>query len=249
VLFKSTIESLTVGEHVLPIVKTHRKKSIGIKPNANRFELHVPKHLSDRALRKVLDNHAAWIHKRLQTFHSKPLTVFQFQLNDNLVFLGESYGFVPRPSAELKRICIECSGQQLRLAVPAKKWPDSPADLKNVLAAPLVNWYKQQAVMYFEKQMPLYAQQIGVKYTAIQVKTYKSRWGSCYSDGRIQFNWKLMQAPAWVIDYVIVHELCHLKHANHSRAFWDLVEQHYPQTLQAKTWLKTHQHTLMAFLV
>lgn len=85
---------------------------------------------------------------------------------------------------------------------------------------------------------------IGVQPTAIIVKTYKARWGSCYSDGRISFNWKLIMAATWVIDYVVVHELCHLIHHNHSANFWRLVEQYYPSYKQAKEWLKQNGQLL-----
>ena len=247
-LFKSPIESFTVGEHVLPIVKTHRKKSIGIKPNANRLELHVPKHLSDRALRTVLNNHIDWISRRLNAFKLKEIATFQFKRNEHLVLLGCEYRFVAQSSDNRQRIQVTAEQKQVCVSVPTNKWPASNKELSSVLTVPLINWYKQQAVAYFEKEMPIYAEQIGVQYSAIQVKSYKSRWGSCYPDGRIQFNWKLIQAPAWVVDYVIVHELCHLKHANHSAAFWNLVETHYANTQPAKKWLKEHQHNLMNFL-
>ncbi|CAN8141022.1 conserved hypothetical protein [uncultured Thiomicrorhabdus sp.] len=64
----------------------------------------------------------------------------------------------------------------------------------------------------------------------------------------MQFNWKLLQAPKWVVDYVIVHELAHLVHPNHSRDFWNLVQQHYPETLKAKVYLKQSGNQMMQFL-
>ncbi|MCF6345251.1 MAG: M48 family metallopeptidase [Thiomicrorhabdus sp.] len=80
------------------------------------------------------------------------------------------------------------------------------------------------------------------------VKGYKSRWGSCCSDGRLQFNWRLWQAPDWVIDYVIVHELCHRVYPNHSKAFWALVMQHYPKTNEAKRMIKQQGKRWIKFL-
>ncbi|MBN2864544.1 MAG: M48 family metallopeptidase [Thiotrichales bacterium] len=250
-------QTFTVGEHRLPIVKTHRKKSIGLKPNANHFELHVPKHLSNRALQQVLNNHIDWIQKRLQHYQTSSRlrpNRFEFKEGEPLLYLGDVFNFEPQVSQTKQRFNITLEHQAFQVSIPSIKWLD-PSDvtehvshLNTLLTPVLSNWYKQQATTYFEKQMPFYAEQIGVKYSAIQVKSYKSRWGSCYSDGRIQFNWKLMQAPTWVIDYVIVHELCHLKHANHSPAFWNLVEIHYPRTQEAKRWLKANQHRLIGFL-
>lgn len=235
-----------MGEQVLPIVKTRRKKSIGLKSKATQLELHVPQHLSDRAIVKILARHAAWIERRVALYQSQLQASFQFKAGERLLFKGEDIGFELQKQDSLRRVQIELLSNHFVFRLPGNR--TNEADLSVVLKKPLQAWYKQQAELYFEQKMPLFAQQIGVHYQSIQVKTYKSRWGSCYPDGRIQFNWKLMQAPSWVIDYVMVHELCHLKHANHSAAFWQLVEQHYPQTQAAKQWLKQHQRPLIEFL-
>ena len=264
-LFKTPLKSLNatsmqtfkVGEYTLPIVKTHRKKSIGLKPKGDSFELHVPKHLSNRSLKQVLNDHASWIQTRLHQNQAKAAqssSDFDFKVDEPLMFLGETYHFQPQASTSVKRVQIALENHVFQVLIPSKKYPETTdqsqyaAHLKTRLTPVLSDWYKKQAVSYFEQKMPIFAKQIGVEYTAIQVKKYKSRWGSCYSDGRIQFNWKLLQAPTWVIDYVIVHELCHLKHANHSPAFWNLVAAHYPQTQEAKRWLKTYQYRLIGFL-
>jgi len=104
----------------------------------------------------------------------------------------------------------------------------------------IVNFFKQTAVDYLQQKLDFYADEMELNYQSLTVKAYKSRWGSCYSDGRIQFNWRLMQAPEWVIDYVVVHELAHLVHHNHSKPFWQLVEKYYPLTKAAKRELKIH---------
>lgn len=248
--FQTPIESITVGEQVLPIVKTRRKKSIGIKPKSNLFELHVPRHLSERALRKILNDHKDWISDRVKQLQVTDRAEFSFKAGDCLLYQGESYAFEVLQTDSLKNPKIELVNQQCLVTVPIKKWQsfESIASQQAWLKALLQAWYKQQAETYFSKTLSGYAQQIGVTPAAIQVKTYKARWGSCYPDGRIQFNWRLMQAPAWVIDYVIVHELCHLKHANHSPAFWNLVEKHYSRTQKSKLWLKQNQTVLIGFL-
>jgi len=105
-------------------------------------------------------------------------------------------------------------------------------------------WLKTKAVNYFESRVADLAQQTKLFPSAIKVRQYKSRWGSCNNRGELSFNYLLMMTPAWVIDYVIIHELCHLKHLNHSRQFWQLVAKHYPLFNEAKTWLKDNQHHL-----
>ena len=80
---------------------------------------------------------------------------------------------------------------------------------------------------------------------SLKIKTQKSRWGSCGPNNDINLNWLLMLAPPSALEYVIVHELCHIKHKNHSRDFWDLVTQHFPDYREQRRWLKQHGASLM----
>ena len=83
-----------------------------------------------------------------------------------------------------------------------------------------------------------YAEKLGVSYGKITLRQQKTRWGSCSSEKNLNFNWKLILAPPEVLDYVVVHELCHLKEMNHSKAFWDEVGKVMPEYETYKLWLK-----------
>ena len=78
----------------------------------------------------------------------------------------------------------------------------------------------------------------------MKVREYKARWGSCSINGDISFNWRLIMAPPYIIEYVIIHELMHIKEHNHSSRFWDLVKSQYPNIKEAKQWLIYNAHTL-----
>ncbi|MBO1927192.1 M48 family metallopeptidase [Thiomicrorhabdus sp. 6S2-11] len=107
----------------------------------------------------------------------------------------------------------------------------------------------KEAEDYLLPKVRFYAKQMQLSPKQIKVKNYKSCWGNCYHQrGLVQFNWKLLQAPEWVVDYVIVHELAHLVHPNHSRDFWSLVQQHYPETPNAKVYLQQSGNQMMQFL-
>ena len=90
-----------------------------------------------------------------------------------------------------------------------------------------------------------WAERLGVTYGRITIRHQRSRWGSCSSKGNLNFNCLLMLAPESVRDYVVVHELCHRKHMNHSQAFWQMVEQAMPDWRSAKAWLKGNGDALM----
>jgi predicted metal-dependent hydrolase len=91
------------------------------------------------------------------------------------------------------------------------------------------------------------AERIGVEYRRIRIGGQRTLWGSCSSRGTLSFNWRLVLAPLEVLDYVVVHELCHLRVPNHSRRFWALVERHRPHWRQQRGWLRDYGAELLAF--
>lgn len=100
--------------------------------------------------------------------------------------------------------------------------------------------YRKAAVDYIPKRVAHFAQILGVTYEKITIRDTKTRWGSCSSSGNLSFSWRLMLAPFSVLDYVVVHELCHRIHMNHSREFWKTVEYYFPEYREKKNWLKEH---------
>lgn len=96
----------------------------------------------------------------------------------------------------------------------------------------------QKALEYIPKRVEYYAPLVGVDYRSITIRNQKTRWGSCSGKGGLNFNCLLMMTPPEVIDYVVVHELCHRKEMNHSQAFWQEVEKILPNYQDAKRWLK-----------
>jgi hypothetical protein len=91
------------------------------------------------------------------------------------------------------------------------------------------------------------AERLGVAYRRIRIGGQRTLWGSCSPSGTLSFNWRLVLAPAEVLDYVVVHELCHLRIPNHSRRFWALVEARRPHWQEQRDWLREHGPELLAF--
>lgn len=101
--------------------------------------------------------------------------------------------------------------------------------------------YIPQRVAYYTSHYDYLIQR---DYSSITIRDQKTRWGSCSSRGTLSFNWRLMLAPPTILDYVIVHELCHLTHMNHSKDFWNCVETILPDYKERRKWLKEHGHEL-----
>jgi len=215
------------------VIRSPKRKtlSIVIRTN-NQVDVLAPKRMPAARIHQFVHDKQGWIQKKLhfnrhiranhqpKSFHDGEL----FQL------LGKSY----RLSFCNEYTDIHLAGKQLVV-------PSLPADK---LKKQLIIWYHQQAEEYVQQRAQHFIPQIGKAPACIGIKAYKSRWGSCHHDGRIYFNYRLVMAPIWVIDYVIVHELCHLIHHNHSNDFWHLVAHIMPDYPQAKTWLKTNALSL-----
>jgi predicted metal-dependent hydrolase len=105
-------------------------------------------------------------------------------------------------------------------------------------------WYFKQAEEKIIPKVKLYAKYLGVKYNTIKILDLKYRWGSCTPNDNINFNWRLIKAPIFVIDYIIVHELTHLMESNHTPKFWNIISIQLPHYNKAKDWLKENGNLL-----
>jgi len=134
---------------------------------------------------------------------------------------------------------IEFDGEILFLSAASR--------VKNIQAhyqKQLKDFLKQSLHTYLDIKLIEVSNSMKLNFTDYQIKTYKRRWGSCNSKKELSFNVLLAGAPKWVIDYVIVHEISHLKYLNHSQRFWNLVNSHYPNVTEAESWLKINAMSL-----
>ena len=131
------------------------------------------------------------------------------------------------------------------LEVQEKQKHRPVSDLTDVQRAALERRYIAAAKDYFPKRATYFVQLTGGSFSRITIRDQKTRWGSCSAKGTLSFNWRLMLAPPAILDYVVVHELCHLTYMNHSAAFWEKVKSVYPDYRTARKWLKDHGHELV----
>jgi predicted metal-dependent hydrolase len=106
-------------------------------------------------------------------------------------------------------------------------------------------WYRRMARAEFEWRLDEAVADLGVEYKGVRIGNQQTRWGSCSSTGAMSFNWRLLLAPEDVLDYVVWHEACHLRHLDHSPRFWALLERHRPGYREQKLWLRRHGSTLI----
>lgn len=153
-----------------------------------------------------------------------------------ILYRGREYRLVLRREPARRRIQVELEEDELLISTPNAE----PARIYKAIE----KWYIGQAHMIFPVRVMHYLQFTGGEVKSIRIKDQKTRWGSCSSLHNLNFNWRLIMAPGEVLDYVVVHELCHLTHMNHSRDFWNMVEKVMPDYRVYRKWLKDNGNRL-----
>ncbi len=211
-----------------------RSVRLRITPHAG-LEVVLPTGVNGLDIEGLLRERAAWILKHTARMPS-PETGRAFTAGARLPFLGRDYTLevITRPHG---RPSVVQQADRLVVRLPAPAAPDE-------VRAVLESWYRAQARRYLTARAAELARQHGFTYQRIAIKDQRTRWGSCSSRGNLNFNWRLMLAPPAAIDYVIVHELCHLHEMNHSRRFWTLVGRCCPDYRRWVKWFKLNGASL-----
>ncbi|MBK8084840.1 MAG: M48 family metallopeptidase [Devosia sp.] len=115
------------------------------------------------------------------------------------------------------------------------------------LARRLTEWLKAEALVDLSARSAIHAERLDVTVRSVAMRSQTTRWGSCSSTGRLNYNWRLVLAPPFVLDYVAAHEVAHLVHMNHSPSFWKTVERTLPDMSQGRSWLKANGKLLMGY--
>jgi predicted metal-dependent hydrolase len=164
----------------------------------------------------------------------------EYKSGATITYQGSVYPLTFMPS-KLKRVKIEFSDGYIA-HIPHMMNPD---EHHQQVRAALIRWMKKQTKQLVEQIVEDQALRKQLFPRSIAVKTQKSRWGSCGIHNDININWLLLMAPKEVLEYVVVHELCHIKVKNHSSQFWDLVAEHLPDYKNRRNWLKKQGRSLM----
>ena len=215
------------------VIRSSRRKTATIKVEDGIVSIAVPQELSNERIITVLNNKADWLRQKLALHQqTQPATSKEFVSGEAFPYLGRNY--------RLKVNTGEYSAIKMvngRLVATFPTGSTYPYMIRNAL----LRWYERMAKQKIIQKVKRYAVLIGVEPKSINIKDFKSRWGSCSNEGDIDFHWKIMMAPNRVVDYVVVHELCHLLEHNHSPKFWKHVERILPDYIDQKEWLKVNQ--------
>lgn len=217
---------------------SRRRKTISITVEASgKVRVVAPEGISEDILIKQVKSQATWITNKLsQSQNSQSLTK-ELVNGECFLYLGRNYPLKLIIDNTIIKPEVAICQDHFRVVTHSR----DPQVINNAIEA----WYRLQALKYIQERLPYFQTIVGVRPAKVTIKTQQTRWGSCSSLGNLNFNWRAIMAPAPVLDYLIVHELCHLIHLNHSKDFWDLVSAILPDYKERKDWLKKNGHQLM----
>lgn len=177
-------------------------------------------------IKRFVDTSKEWIEKNIQSIEDQ-----KRKKDGSMLFLGEKYNLIVEEKKPRKE-AVEVLDQEI-VVRPVSSSSESQQRT-------IERWLKSQAEQYVVRKVHELSKKMSLNFQSISLRDQKSRWGSCSAAKRLQFNWRLIQAPEEVIEYVIIHELSHLQEMNHSKKFWLLVERYDKEYALHRAWLRRH---------
>lgn len=221
------------------IRRPHRRTlTLSVSPE-NQLRVLAPAFLSESKIRDFLRRKSAWILKQFEKNVRRPKPSLRlFAPGEIFPFAGLKLVLEIQEAGAGK---IESYAGKLIVTVP-EKWKGE--ERRGQIAWRIEDWYRAEAVRIFRERVAYFQNFFGPKPRALRVKEFRGQWGSASRQRNLSFNWRLLLAPLEVLDYVVVHELTHLEHLNHSRGFWARVGEILPDYQPRRRWLTRHGRLL-----
>lgn len=196
--------------------------------------VHAPLGTTKGAIDRIVEKKKSWIKEKLRhpLKYDNEKRPVEFVSGESVYYMGREYRLEIRKGGNET---IEIQGSFIVTSSSRER-------AREVFR----NWCKSEARERFVPRVHEIAKRLGVLPSRVSITDSKYRWGSCTPKGTVTLNWRLVKAPPTVVDYVIVHELAHLKELNHSPDFWTIVKTHAPKQREAREWLKQHGSALEA---
>lgn len=223
----------------LTIATSMRRRTVAIQVRDGQVIVRRPRGVSDAEVHQLLVRKSRWIDAKLQLQAERQAAgvSHSFETGDRFDWLGQAQVLTVQRGREAS---LQHRPGAIHITLSARARRDARA----LAREQLLQWYSDSALQWFTDRAPVLAARLGKRVSRVQVRVTRSKWGHCTSQGVLQFNPLIMQAPLPIIEYLLVHEVCHLQEPNHSPAFWALVAAHCPDYQAARRWLKSQGHSL-----
>ncbi|MCL6548670.1 MAG: M48 family metallopeptidase [Alicyclobacillus sp.] len=226
----------------ITLVRSRRRKStITIQVTDSGITVRAPAETPLGTILDVLKARRSWVERVRAEIAAKRSETDRPWFDRPLYLYGNPLVFRYTPSMAGQPWRVTVDGASLSVAGPAPHAADPR------VKAALERWYREEARSHLTHRVAVWSARTGLKANALRLRDQRTRWASCSAKGNLNFNWRLVMAPPDVIDYVVVHELCHLRELNHSDRFWRLVQEVLPDYRSRKAWLRTYGEQLRRF--
>lgn len=235
---KPTRDSTWNPGFAFSIVRSAKRRSVSIEIRRAQVVIRAPIAVAETMLLDFLQQKAAWVKQKIaeQEQHLAEVvtpTAPVYGQGSELILMDERLTLVigRGSTAAIRRV-----DQQLHVIVSTRSRLPDDQQIRQLVA----RWYQQQALKILVHKTARLSARMGLVCTAVTVRETRSKWGHCTSRGAIQYNWNILLAPEVIVDYLVAHEVCHLRHQNHSRDFWALVASVCPSFATDRAWLKAN---------
>jgi len=201
----------------------------------------APFWLPEGTIRRFIEDRSGWIEKQLRRFNSAVIPEKQYLEGETHLYFGTEYPLLFSFAETPVRTTIDLLENNLQVTLyRGHSGEKQQTEIKDAL----LRWYLETGVGAITKKVNFYAGELGVEYSRIELKKVSSIWGSCSASNNLSFNRKLIMAPHAIVDYVVIHEVCHMVHRNHSSRFWALVSRFDRNFREHRRWLRDNHHLL-----
>ena len=215
----------------IKVVKKLGRRSISLLIDHGKLEVRAPFLTDDGTIIRWVKSKSSWIQKKLSQIPE--YREHKYIDGELFYYLGSQYPLrFDKNVKNDRRITAKLSPENRGVFIANNK-------------TQLQKLYRYLARNYLAKRLKELSKYTNIPYEKMRLSSAHTRWGSCSSNGTISLNWKLIMAPAGIIDYVIIHELCHVKHMNHSKLFWQLVTHYLPDCKERRKWLRQNSNKLV----
>ena len=225
----------------IAVTRRKRQRNLRLRIKEGQILLSAPKLVPQKTIREFVTSRKNWILDKLENHKNRDtqLSDLARQYRQPLLLRGEWKPVEEWEFPNRGRITFKERDEDVYVA----KGPDiSQQDIHQAA----VNFYKTLARVELHNRVVELTEKMPIKVSRITIRDQKTRWGSCSSKGNISLNWRMMKMPPEIRDYILIHELCHRIHMNHSKKFWNLVRAWYPDVDQATAWIKKNEAMLFA---
>jgi predicted metal-dependent hydrolase len=241
------------------IRRSGRARRARILVDGDGVEVVVPRRFPLREVEPFVEEKRAWIERTLKRLRETEAELPAARLEDGGVvpYLGETLRLSVRVEPGRQREHVVRRGDELRVALPPDPEREPPggqlpllgaeqplAPAEGSLRSALERWYRRRARAEVAPRLDAACARAGTAYSRLQIRGQRTRWASCSSTGAMSFNWRLLLAPAEILDYVVEHEVAHLERLDHSPRFWRLLASRCPDWREHEAWLRRHGHAL-----